>query len=371
MSVNPRELFRFIRAKGLLALALLFVLPLRAAEPLTIPLANRSEVLVVREPRATTAFVAQPEAVAEMFDKGLLAFANAPTAKEAWGTLIAPTDIVGIKVHAAAGATSGTRPAVVEALIRSLITSGHPATNIIIWDRRLTELRLAGYSRLASKLGVQITSALDEGYDPEVFYEHRIFGKPIWGDLEFGKEGPEIGRKSYVTKLLTKRVTKIINVPPLLNHNVAGVAGNLFTLAMASVDNNLRFQNNIDLLATTVPEIYALPEVGDKVVLNIVDALVAQYQGEETIALHYAKPLNELRFSKDPVALDLLSIHELNRQRETYGVPIPKPPFHLFENASLLELGNTDVRKIQLELIGPAARDQSSAMVTNKPASGS
>ena len=45
---------------------------------------------------------------------------------------------------------------------------------------------------------------------------------------------------------------------------------------MGSVDNTIRFSTQIDRLVTAVPEIYALPILGDRVVLNIVDALAAQ-----------------------------------------------------------------------------------------------
>jgi hypothetical protein len=53
-------------------------------------------------------------------------------------------------------------------------------------------------------------------------------------------------------------------------------------------------------MSTAVPEIYALPSLSDRVILNVTDALVCQYQGEHLPLLHYAKPLNELRFSTDP-----------------------------------------------------------------------
>ena len=49
-----------------------------------------------------------------------------------------------------------------------------------------------------------------------------------------------------------------------LNHYRAGVSGNLYSLTMSSVDNTLRFESDPERLATAVPEMYALPEVGDR-----------------------------------------------------------------------------------------------------------
>ena len=83
-------------------------------------------------------------------------------------------------------------------------------------------------------------------------------------------------------------------------------------------------------------------------VLNIVDALICQYEGEERSLLHYSVMLNQLRFSADPVALDVLSLQELERQRQRARAPSAKPNLELYTNASLLELGVSDLKKIQV-----------------------
>jgi hypothetical protein len=86
-------------------------------------------------------------------------------------------------------------------------------------------------------------------------------------------------------------------------------------------------------------------------VLNITDALLAQFYGEETTLLHYSAVLNQLRFSKDPVALDVLSIRELERQRELAGRPPVTPNPALYQNASLVEIGVSDANNVIIELV--------------------
>jgi uncharacterized Fe-S center protein len=167
--------------------------------------------------------------------------------------------------------------------------------------------------------------------------------------LEFGKKGEGIGRKSFVSKLVTQQITKIINITPLLNHNIAGVSGNLYGLAMGSVDNTFRFEQDPSRLATAVPDVYNLQQLGERVVLNIVDALICQYEGGQQGLLHYSATLNQLRFSRDPVALDVLSIQELEQQRNNADAPKPKPNRELYEFAALLELGVNDLKKIQVD----------------------
>ena len=233
-------------------------------------------------------------------------------------------------------------------MVEGLLAAGLPPDQIVLWDRRLIDLRLAGFVALAKRLGVRVAGSAEAGYDESAFYETPLLGNLVWGDLEFGSKNPGVGRKSFVSKLVQGQMTKIINLTPLINHNETGVAGNLFSLALGSVDNAARFEAETDRMARAVPEIYALPALGDRVVLNIVDALICQYQGEERSLLHYSTVLNQLRFSHDPVALDVLSIQELIAQRQATGSPQVRTNLDLYENATLLELGVSDLKKIQV-----------------------
>ncbi len=309
---------------------------------------DRARIIIVQDPLAIEAFNPRAERIEPMVNRGLTSLTGKETAAAAWRTLISTQDVVGIKVLSASGITSGTRPAVVAAIVQSLLSAGLPPQNILIWDKHSADLRLAGFFELAQRYGVRIASSAEAGYDEKAYYEIVLLGRPVWGDHEFGKTGEGVGRKSFVSKLVTQKMTKIINVTPLLNHNLAGVSGNLYGLAMGSVDNMIRFEFGGDRLASAVPEIYALPELGDRVVLNIVDALICQYQGEERTLLHYSSMLGQLRFSTDPVALDVLSIQELNRQRQLAKIPGLTTNLQIYTNASLLEIGVSNPGKIDV-----------------------
>jgi hypothetical protein len=281
-------------------------------------------------------------------ERGLTNLLNVASSHAAWLSLVTTQDTVGIKVYSVPGNLSGTRPAVVEAIATSLIAAGLPPRQIIVWDKSESDLRAAGYFALAKRLGIRAAASSRAGWDDTNYYDKPLIGALIYGDHEFERNGEGVGRKSFVSKLVSQEITKIINVPPLLNHNEASVSGNLFSLAMGSVDNTVRFESRGDRLAEAVPEIYALPVLGDRVVLNIVDALVCQYEGGARGLLHYSAVLDQLRFSRDPVALDMLSIRELERQRLAGGTFI-KPNLELYRNAALLELGVCEASKIQVE----------------------
>ena len=312
---------------------------------------SRARVVVAHDAEASEAFQPNAEKIRVLVNRGLAHLTRQITVADAWRSLVSTQDVVGLKVLCAPGANSGTRPAVVAAVVEGLLQAGLPGQRIIIWDKHWADLREAGYVDLARRYGVRVESSQLAGYDATNFYEAPIVGKLIWGDLEFQKTGEGIGRKSFLSKLVSREITKIINITPLLNHNSAGVSGNLYSLALGSVDNTLRFETDPARLAEAVPEIYARPTLGDRVALNIVDALVCQYQGEQHSLLHYSTILNQIRLSTDPVALDVLSVLELNRQRQAAKIASPTNSMALFENATLLELGVSDRTAITVETI--------------------
>jgi hypothetical protein len=308
---------------------------------------GRARIVVVEEPAATATFNAQPEKVIPMVGRGLTNLTEKPTATEAWLSLVSTQDTVGIKVLSAPGAVSGTRRPVVEAVVQGLLEAGLPPKQIIVWDKHLADLRQAGFFDLAERHGIRVAGSAEALYDENAeCYTNSLLGRLVWGDLEFGRKGEGVGRKSFVSRLVSQQMTRIISITPLLNHNLAGVSGHLWGLAMASVDNTLRFESDADRLAQAVPEIMALPLLGDRVVLNITDALICQYQGEEKQRLHNSTALNQLWFSTDPVALDVIAIQELDRQRQAAKVPSVTPNKTLYQNASLLEIGESDERRI-------------------------
>ena len=312
-----------------------------------------ARVLIVENPDATYRYQPDDAAVQAMVDRGPTHFTGKPTVVAAWLSLVSTQDVVGIKVYSTAGPINGTRPAVVAAVIHELLEAGLPPEHVVIWDRNTGDLRAAGFVKLAAQLGVRAIGSAEAGYDPTNFYlpDTPIIGQLVWGDFEFGEKGPEVGKRSFVSKLVTRHITKIISIAPLLNQDSAGVCGHLYGLAMGSVDNTLRFQGDPGRLAVAVPEIYALPVLGDRVVFNITDALIGQYAGGSKGLLQYSTVLDQLWFSRDPVALDTLAIKELDRERQLIDAPGFTPNPDLYANANLLQLGVNDPARIRVDKI--------------------
>jgi len=340
----------------LLASALLISLSSRAAETFSSGTSAYARVVIVHDPAATDAFRPRREKIRAMVNRAITTFTGKATVPAAWRSLVSTQDVVGIKVVSAPGANSGTRPAVVAAVVEGLLAAGLPPRHIVVWDKQLSDLQSAGFSDLSKKYGILLAGSAqtgwDEGHDEKSKpYDTPLLGNLVAGDLEFLKKGEGVGRKSFLSKLVTRDLTKIINITPLLNHNEAGVCGNLYSLAMGSVDNSARFESDPNRLATAVPDICNLPALADHIALNIVDALICQYEGGQSGLLHYSAVLNQLRFSRDPVALDVLSLQDLERQRKAADAPSVKSNLELYNNAALLDLGISDPKKILVETL--------------------
>jgi hypothetical protein len=289
--------------------------------------------------------------VDEMMDRGIMNITGRPTVQEAWLSLVKTQDVIGIKVYSKPGANSGTRPAVVASAIKGLLKAGIPPNQIIIWDKEYDAMVRAGYYALGRELGVDVAAVSETGYDTEKFYERALIGNLAWGDLEFGRKGDGIGRKSFISRLVSRRITRIISISPMYNHNHIGVTGHLYSLTMGSVDNTIRFETNPTQMAEAIPEIFALDLFADRVALNITDALICQYQGEQSSMLHYSTALCQLRFSRDPVALDVISASEIEAQRKHTAMEWKIPKNELFSNASLLELGISNPKQIRIDYL--------------------
>lgn len=300
-----------------------------------------------------SAYLADDARVAAAFNRGLLTLTCAANISDAWRSLVQTNDTVGIKVFSLPGPLSGTRPAVVAAIARGLLVAGLSPEKIIIWDKHVDDLRAAGFFKLGKQLGVRVAGAAESGYDTNTFYlpESPIVGALVWGDLEFGLKGDGVGKKSFVSKLVSQQLTKIISIAPLLNENDAGLCGQFFSLALGSVDNTRRFEGDADRLAVALPEIYALPSVGDRVVLHVTDALLGQYQGGPAGYLQYSAVLDQIWLSHDPVALDTLASERLAQERKNFDIPPPKLNGQLYTNAVLLQLGINELSKIQIEKV--------------------
>ena len=139
------------------------------------------------------------------------------------------------------------------------------------------------------------------------------------GDQEKEKKRPRnmdnLSDESHLSNVLTHAVTKVINVPVLSDHFLCGLSGALFNMTIQNLDNWRRLIQDPVNGDPSIPEAYADPRVGDKVVLHIMDGLIALYAGAPMGDANYAIHYGTLYASKDPVALDAIALRMIDQWR--------------------------------------------------------
>ena len=342
--------------------AVLFLLLLMVADrPATAQ--ERAKVYYAMEANAMgPARSIQARVVARMVDSLVCNVTGTQSVAGAWRTLVSPADKVGIKVSTRGRAVSGTKPEVVDAIVDGLAAAGVPARNIIVWDKSLEDLLAAGFKndgRRYTLAGIDPKS----GYDEQSQVSAPVLGKLIWGDRKFGdrrgerfadllSSGEQVSSQSYFAKVLTTEVTKVINVPSLVDSYLTGIDGGIVNMTLPNIDNWRRFAKSASVGGSYISEIYADPMIRDKVVVTFLDALILQYAGGPFPNPNFSVENSTIFASKDAVAVDAIAARSIEEMRKANKLPSIKEMTAYLEAASRLGLGESVEWKIQMVRVG-------------------
>jgi uncharacterized protein (DUF362 family) len=332
------------------------------------PVPTRSYVYRISSSDAIADFEPNPSIVHQMVDDLVMAATNESTVAAAWGSLIKPSDVVGIKVSANGAPLFSTHPAVVNAIVEGLEAAGVPSQNVVVWDRAADLLKAAGFRVRNAGYRLMWT---EDNYDSKAVITSPISGKLIYGDLMFVAKGPDFlhydlkdsppepGRKrprirdnlsdqSHLSNILTHVVTKVINVPVLADNIYCGLSGALFNMTVQNMDNWRRLVEDPVNGDPSIPEAYSDPRIADKVVLQIMDGLVALYAGGPMGDANYSIQYGTLYASKDPVALDAIALRRIDEWRAAAQMDSASKTAKYVQTASTYGLGNADMGKIEV-----------------------
>ena len=295
-----------------------------------------------------------------MVNRLVLAVTAQPDLARAWGSLVSPNDKIGIKISAAGGELFTTHRDVVNAIVDGLVAAGHRRSSIIVWDRSLGGIKDAGYNPKAE--GYQMKSiAPRDGYDSKAIFTAPLTGKLIWGDLEYRtdrgrvpllSDNEQTSDQSHFSRIVSSEVTKIVNVPLMSDSSMNGLAGCLYNATIPNIDNWRRFTQVSGYGGAAIVDLYNNPLIGKKVVLNVMDGLVAQYAGGPQSQPNYAVHHATLLASKDPVAIDALALQRIDAWRGKAKLPpIGRLAIHV-QVAGQVGLGHADLTRIEVRNVG-------------------
>ena len=94
-----------------------------------------------------------------------------------------------------------------------------------------------------------------------------------------------------------------------------------FPRSAADFADNRRFQTESLHYDAGIAELCARPPISEKLVLNILDSLVAQYAGGPSFQPQATWTPGEIWLSRDPVALDALALEAVEKRRKAANMP--------------------------------------------------
>jgi uncharacterized protein (DUF362 family) len=324
------------------------------------PAPTPSIVYAVRNPDSIKDYKTNPRIVREMVNRLVMAVTGESDVARAWGSLVSPSDRVGIKISAAGGELFTTHHDIVNAIVDGLAAAGHPRNTVIVWDRLVGGIKEAGYRPAVD--GYQIRAiAPHDGYDAKAMLSAPLVGKLVWGDFEYvgdtGKmplfaDTDATSNVSHFSKIISNEVDKVINVPVMSVSETNGIAGCIYNMTIPNIDNWRRFAQGSRFGAESLAEIYSNPLIAKKVVFNLMDGLIAQHAGGPQPQPNYAVHHGTLYASKDPVALDAVALKRLEEWRKRGNLRPVGPMAAYIDFASQLGLGNSATNRIEVRNIG-------------------
>jgi hypothetical protein len=261
----------------------------------------------------TSTGAAHDDIVREMMARGMRALTGAGTTADAWRRFVEPSDVVGIKVNCGGYPHCVSAYEIVADVVRQLIGIGVPVSNIYVYERFQNQLDEVNYVPHLPH-GVQIVAAEranrnvdNSGYDPATYLEAEFFG--------------EEDTRSNMMRLVTRRLTKIINIPNMKDHGATGVTGCLKNIAYGSFSNVARtHQRGKSHTLSVVGALAAMEPLRSRTVLQIMDGLRGVWHGGPFArTTRYVFYPRQIMFATDPVAIDRLLLDIIEKERRAHG----------------------------------------------------
>lgn len=283
----------------------------------------KSRVIIATDPSVMTGGQPTAAVLDKMLNGCVTKLTGESSAVGAWKKLFKPNDIVGIKVNCLFGKGVSTRPEVAHAIARGLMSAGVKAENIIIWDRSTGDLIKCGFKPNKGS-GIQVLA----------------------DDSDWGETIEQGAFKGRITKIISEKVTAIVNAPILKTHSISGISCCLKN-HYGSFDNPS--SHHKDHCNPAMADFSAIPMVKNKTRLVVVDAIRPQYDGGPGFSGDVQFDNHSILVSRDPLAADAVGLDIIQKKRKEVGLDaFPEKKIAWLASGQERGVGVADLDRIEI-----------------------
>jgi hypothetical protein len=245
------------------------------------------------------------QAVPAMIRAGMLALTGDKEPRDAWARFFNPGDVVGIKINASGAPNINSSPEVTGEIAKNLVAVGVKPESIWIHERNKSQVDTVDYAAWLPKGAHVVTADAFLGYDPYTYVDVSFFG--------------EDDTRSRMVRLVTDKLTKIINVPNMKDHSASGVTGCLKNIAYGEFNNVARSHSAADTNTFSfIGTLATVEPLRSKTVLHVMDGLKGVWHGgpfspDKKFRFYPRK----MMFGTDPVAMDRILIDIIEEKRRS------------------------------------------------------
>lgn len=266
-----------------------------------------------------------PDVVAEMVRRGVVALTGLSDPREAWRHFVAPQMRVGLKINLLGRPHLVTAREVTEAVSAAVMESGVPARNVVVWDRFASHFNTTEYQLGTGRLGERVEAG---------------------GEYDDARGLKGSRGNAPIDTMVTSKTDVTINLPVLKDHGNAGI-----TLALKNIAFGC-FRHYGDAHGGNcmpfIPEAYQQFAQVARSPLIVLDATRGCFDGGPRPS-DRSRMWNEgaLYFATDPVALDVVGRRLIMTRRTAHGLPdTTRSALHV-EACRRLGLGIGDPERIE------------------------
>ncbi len=289
----------------------------------------------------------RPDAARRMVDAAVTALSGEPDPGRAWLSFVHPADRVAIKVNCLGTRMISSMREVAFAVADAVRDAGVPDANILVFDMFASNMMGGRYAVQANPSRMRVLAHADNPY------------QKAWRET-----GP--ARVRFSELLLW--ATAVINVPPIKDHDLAGVTCCMKNMTFGTVEKP---HLNHAVVNEAIPRLWALDEIRSRVRLNVVDGSTVLFDGGPKYNGAALAPHECIYATVDPVAMDAVAYELIELLRAEKGLKsladVRRPPLYL-DLAAQMGLGVAERRLVRLETIDLPPYFGASALAPSPPA---